>query len=70
MRSAGQEVSAKLGGARQLIHIKWFVPASKWTPTGSDVWVMMRVGETDKSYYWNRRTNSTAWDAPAGVEVV
>ena len=36
----------------------------------SDVWVLMRPSDISKSYCWNRRTNSTAWDPPAGVEVV
>ena len=30
----------------------------------------MRPPDICKSYYWNRRTNLTAWDPPAGVEVV
>ena len=37
---------------------------------GSDVWVRLHDGETDQSYYWNRRTSETAWRAPLGVEVV
>ena len=37
---------------------------------GSDEWVLMRPSDTGKSYYWNRRTNLTSWDPPAGVEVV
>ena len=39
-------------------------------PDGSIVWVRMHDGDTDQSFFWNRRTNSTAWHAPAGVEVV
>ena len=37
---------------------------------GSDVWVLVRPPDIGKSYYWNRRTNSTTRVAPAGVEVV
>ena len=33
-------------------------------------WVQLRERYADKTYYWNRRTNSTVWQAPAGVEVV
>ena len=37
---------------------------------GSDVWVLVRPPDIGKSYYWNRRTNSTTRVAPAGVEFV
>ena len=33
-------------------------------------WVQLRERHAGKIYYWNRRTNSTVWPAPAGVEVV
>ena len=33
-------------------------------------WVQLRDGNAGKTYYWNRRTNNTVWQAPAGVEVV
>ena len=33
-------------------------------------WVRLRERHAGKPYYWNRRTNSTVWQAPAGVEVV
>ena len=50
--------------------------ASSWTPagyeapSGSDEWVELYDDVKSKTYCWNRRTNSTAWVAPAGVEVV
>ena len=37
---------------------------------GSDVWVRLHDGDTDQSYFWNRRTRETTWRAPVGVEVV
>ena len=36
----------------------------------STEWVRLRERNTGKTYYWNRRTNSTVWQAPSGVEVV
>ena len=33
-------------------------------------WVRIREKHAGKTYFWNRRTNSTVWRAPAGVEVV
>ena len=33
-------------------------------------WVRLRERHAGKTYFWNRRTNSTVWQAPAGVEVV
>ena len=33
-------------------------------------WVRLREKHAGKTYFWNRRTNSTVWRAPAGVEVV
>ena len=33
-------------------------------------WVQLRERHAGKTYYWNRCTNSTVWQAPAGVEVV
>ena len=33
-------------------------------------WVRLRERHAGKTYFWNRRTNSTVWRAPAGVEVV
>ena len=30
----------------------------------------LRERHAGKTYFWNRRTNSTVWQAPAGVEVV
>ena len=37
---------------------------------GSDVWVLVRSPDIGKSYFWNRRTNSTSSVSLAGVEVV
>ena len=37
---------------------------------GSDVCVRLHDGDTDQSYFWNRRTRETSWRAPLGVEVV
>ena len=59
VRSAGQEVSAQLGGhvssstlsARQMARAG--EPADS---VGSDVWVLMRTSDIGKPYYWNRRT--------------
>ena len=36
----------------------------------SSEWVQLRDGDAGKTYYWNRRTNQTVWQPPAGVEVV
>ena len=33
-------------------------------------WVEIRERHAGKTYYWSRRTHSTVWQAPAGVEVV
>ena len=33
-------------------------------------WVRLREKHAGKTHFWNRRTNSTVWRAPAGVEVV
>ena len=33
-------------------------------------WVQLRERHAGKTYFWNRRTNSTVWQGPAGVEVV
>ena len=37
---------------------------------GSVEWVRLRERHAGKTYFWNRPTNSTVWQAPAGVEVV
>ena len=31
---------------------------------------MFREKHAGRTYFWNRRTNSTVWRAPAGVDVV
>ena len=33
-------------------------------------WVQFSDGDTGKTYYWNRRSNLTAWQPPVGIEVV
>ena len=33
-------------------------------------WVRLRERHAGKTYFWNRRTNCTVWQAPAGLEVV
>ena len=33
-------------------------------------WVQFRASATCKPYYWNRRTNATAWKPPPGINVV
>ena len=47
---------------------------SSWTAAAqledSVEWVRLREKHAGKTYFWNRRTNSTVWRAPAGVEVV
>ena len=73
VRSAGQVVSAQLGGHVSSSALSAHQMARAGEPVdsdGSDVWVMMRDGDTGKTYCWNRRTNSFAWEPPAGVEVV
>ena len=37
---------------------------------GSVEWVRLRERHAGTTFFWNRRTNSTVWRAPAGVEVV
>ena len=48
--------------------------SSSWTAAAqledSVEWVRLRDKIAGKTYFWNRRTNSTVWRAPAGVEVV
>ena len=33
-------------------------------------WVQFSDGDTGKTYYWNRGSNLTVWQPPAGLEVV
>ena len=73
VRSAGQEVSAQLGGHVSSSTLSAHQVARAGEPVdsdGSDVWVLICLPDISKSYYWNRRTNSAAWDPLAGVEVV
>ena len=73
VRSAGQVVSAQLGehvssstlSAHQMARAGELVDSC-----GSDVWVRLHDGDTDQSYFWNRRTRETTWRAPLRVEVV
>ena len=48
--------------------------SSSWTAAAqledSVEWVRLREKHAGKTYFWNRRTNSTVWRDPAGVEVV
>ena len=37
---------------------------------GSVEWVRLREKHAGKTYFWNRRTNSTVWKPPPGVSVV
>ena len=72
-RSAGQVVSARLGEHVSSSTLSAHQMARAGEPVdsdGSDVWVLVRLPNIGKSYYWNRRTNSTTRVAPAGVEVV
>ena len=67
------EKSAEVAGqvsARVPPHSSSWTPAAYETPSGSEEWVELYDDVKSKAYYWNRRTNSTAWVAPAGVEVV
>ena len=73
MRGAGQEVSAQLGGHVSSSTLSAHQMARAGEPVNSDgstEWVLVRPPDIGKSYCWNRRTNSTTWVAPAGVEVV
>ena len=73
VRSARQVVSAQLGGHVSSSTLSAHPMARVGEPVDSDgsiVWVRMHDGDTDQSYYWNRRTLESSWRAPAGVEVV
>ena len=59
--AAGWHVSSSTLSARQMARAGEPVVSD-----GSDEWVLMRDGDTGQTFYWNRRTDSTAWDAPAG----
>ena len=69
----GRWVSAKLGGQVSSSTLSAHQMARAGEPVDSDgsiVWVRMHDGDTDQSYYWNRRTSETTWRAPVGVQVV
>ena len=71
--SAGQVVSARLGGHVSSSTLSAHQMARAGEPADSDgsiEWVMLHVGETDKTFYWNRRSGATSWCAPPGVEVL
>ena len=73
VRSAGQVVSAQLGGHVMSSTLSAQQMARAGEPVDSDgsiEWVKLHVGETDQIYNWNRRTQETTWRAPAGVKVV
>ena len=48
--------------------------SSSWTAAAqledSVEWVRLREKHAGKTYFWNRRTNSTVWKPPPGVSVV
>ena len=63
----------KLKNAKLASHSSPRVPAAQLevAPLPDSVeWVRLRERHAGKTYFWNRRTNSTVWQAPAGVEVV
>ena len=63
VRSAGQVVSAKLGGhvSSSTLSAHQMARAGEPADSGSsDVWVRMHDGDTDQSYFWNRRTRESA----------
>ena len=73
VRSAGQEVSAQLGGHVSSSTLSAHQMARAGEPADSDgsiEWVKLHVGETDQTYTWNRRSGATSWRTPAGVKVV
>ena len=45
-------------------HVSTWTPAAYEVPSGSDEWVELYDAVMSKTYYWNRRTNSTVWKAP------
>ena len=71
--SAGQVVSAQLGEhvSSSTLSAHQMPPAGEPADSdGSIEWVKLHVGETDKTYVWNRRSGATSWHAPPGVKVV
>ena len=50
-------------------HVSSWTPAACGDTIGSVEWVELYDDVKSKTYYWNRRTNSTVWKAPAGVWV-
>ena len=73
VRSAGQVVSAQLGGHVSSSTLSAHQMARAGEPVNSDgsiEWVKLHVGETDQTSFWNRRTRETTWRAPLGVKVV
>ena len=73
VRSAGQVVSARLGGHVSSSTLSAHQMARAGEPVdsyGSIEWVKLHVGETDKTYFWNRRSGAQSWHAPPAVKVV
>ena len=73
VRSAGQVVSAQLGEHVSSSTLSAHQMARAGEPMDSDgsiEWVKLHDGDTDQSYFWNRRTWETTWRAPLGVKVV
>ena len=73
VRSAGQVVSSQLGGHVSSSTLSAHQMARAGEPVDSDgsiEWVKLHVGETEKTYFWNRRSGAQSWHAPAGVKVV
>ena len=73
VRSAGQVVSAQLGGHVSSSTLSAHQMARAGEPADSDgsiEWVLICPPDISKSYHWNRRTNLTAWELLAGVQVV
>ena len=57
-------------GAEQLADIvSWPDHVDEHLPESAE-WVLFRATATDRPFYWNRRTNATAWKPPPGINVV
>ena len=70
VRSAGQVVSAQLGGhvSSSTLSAHQMPPAGE--PADNVEWVELHDDVKSKTYYWNRRSNETLWQPPVGIEVV
>ena len=57
-------------GAEQLADIvSWPDHVDEHLPESAE-WVLFRATATDRAFHWNRRTNTTAWKPPPGINVV